>query len=111
MMARQHQCKDVDSLRATIAGLLDEMADAAGDKRFRSAAAMVRGNPAGRQRKDDAQALEYAEALLAMGAASSPHRACAMTAEVFAPSEQVEAMRDRIRKKLRTKLNTSEQRG
>ncbi len=98
----------VEELRTTVAGLLEEMAAEAGDNRFRAAAAMIRGRRPGRQRKDDTAALEYAASLITMGLATSIHRACERAAIMFAPSHQVETMRDRLRRKLRTKLIMSE---
>ncbi len=92
----------VDTLRDTVAHLLDEMAAATADARFRSAAAMVRGARGGRRGKDDTQALEYARALQAVKAAPSRHRAAEMAAVLFASNDEVEAMRDRIHRKLRT---------
>lgn len=94
----------VDELRRTVSDLLDQMAAATEDRRFRSAAAMVRGQRGGRRKYDDSKPLEYAETLLAMNAATTVNRACEMTAIVFAPAHQVETMRDRLRRKLRTKL-------
>lgn len=98
----------VENLRGQVASLLNEMADATDDARFRSAAAMLKGKPTGRRQCDDSQALDYARALLATKIAPSVYRACTMAAVLFAPSHQVETMRDRLRKKFRTKLVKSE---
>lgn len=102
---------DIEILRDQVAALLDEMAEAAGDARFRSASAMVRGGRGGRRSKDDSKALEYAAGLLSMRMVNSKYRACEMAAVMFAPSHQVETMRDRLRRKLRTKPVKSEDSG
>lgn len=98
-------------LRATVAELLEEMAEATGDGRFRTAAAMVRGARGGRRAKDDTEALQYAAGLFNANLVESRHRACEMAAVLFAPSHQVETMRDRLRRKLRRELFKSEDGG
>jgi hypothetical protein len=97
-----------DEFRGTVAKLLEDMAAATRDARFSSAAAMVRGRRNGRRCRDDTKALDYAAALLAMKAATSPYKACEMAAVMFAPEHQVATMRDRLRRKFRTQIFKSE---
>ncbi|QBK30775.1 hypothetical protein [Roseitalea porphyridii] len=95
-------------LRADAADLLEVTARLFEDGRFASAAAMLRGERAGRRPVDDARPLAYAERLLRTGVAGSANRAAEMAAAYFATESGFEATRDRLRKKLRTKLNNSE---
>lgn len=98
----------VDGLRDANADFLDHLGATFGDGRFMAAAALLRGGMPGRRPVDDATALQYAETVLRVGMAASIHKACEKAAKLYAPPHQVPAMRDRLRKKLRTKLNNSE---
>jgi hypothetical protein len=91
-------------LREANADFLDYLAAQFNDGRFRSAAAMLRGNRSGRRLSADNDALTYAERLLRLGIARSANDAARMAAKIYAPTHYHEAMQDRIRKKLRTKL-------
>lgn len=106
--------EDIDRLRAAFddkladlrdasADVLDHIAAAAGDVRFKTAAAVLRGRRVGRRSIDDTAALAYAEKLLRLDMVRSPHQACESAAKVFAMPHQIPAMRDRLRKKFRTK--------
>lgn len=97
--------------RHRIADLCAALAERSGDGRFQTAAAILRGNRAGRRPTDDAKPLIYAEGLLRAGLEASTHKACERAAELYAPPHQVETTRDRLRKKLRTKLINSEDSG
>lgn len=98
-------------MRLALAEYCDAMSDLTNDGRWRSAAAILCGGRPGRNQVDDSAALAYARALLTSGVASSCHRACSMAAKLFAPSHQIPATRDRLRKKLRTKPINSEDAG
>lgn len=104
---RQRQGKALDRLRAETSDFLDYMGSQVDDARFRSAAAMLRGKKAGRPSVDDETALQLAESYLKSGIARTVHRAATLAA-LYKPSHQVDTTRDRLRRKLRTKLNKSE---
>ncbi|MAW87524.1 MAG: hypothetical protein CMJ42_13460 [Phyllobacteriaceae bacterium] len=87
-------------LRADTADMLEVLARLFEDGRFATAAAHLRGKRPGRRQVDDGRALAFARGLLATGFARSPHDACRRAAILFAPSHQVETMRDRLRKKI-----------
>ncbi len=94
----------VAALRQANADFLDYLAAQFDDGRFRSAAAMLRGKRAGRRLSSDNDPLTYAERLLRLGIARSANDAARMAARIYAPPPYHDAMRDRIRKKLRAKL-------
>ena len=87
-------------LRARLAALADKFGAATGDERFARAAGVVRGNPAGRRKVDDSEALEYAESLFDAGLVHSKNAACIEAAKIYAPSELAfDATRARLMKK------------
>jgi len=97
-------------MRAALARYCEAMHDLTADGRWRSAAGMLRGGRAGRPAVDDAAAIAFARQLLSTGMAKSLNRACAISAQMHAPtSAKVEAMRDRLRRKLRRSLNVSKE--
>lgn len=108
---RKRQANTLDRLRAETSDFLEYMGSQVNDARFRSAAAMLRGKRAGRPSVDDAAALQQAESYLATGIARTAYEAATFAARYYAPSHQVETMRDRLRKKLRRKLIKSEDTG
>lgn len=87
-------------VRSGIADLCELLAVRLDDGRFKSAAAMLRGNKSGRRKIDDAPMIRYAQGLLASGLAKSPHRACEQAAILYCRSHEVASTRDRLRKKL-----------
>jgi hypothetical protein len=91
---------DTAAIRASLAACCREFARLSGDGRFNAAAAMLEGKPAGRKRRDDARAIEYAEKLIAIGMARSITDAAVKSAKIHANGEQVKTMAERIRKKL-----------
>lgn len=91
-----------------IARLCRAVADRTGDGRLRTASAILTGKRSGRKATDDSKALDYAESLFKTGMASSIYKACESAATIYAPMHQVKTMRDRLRKKLRTKLKIYE---
>lgn len=105
---RRDHSEKIATLREATADMLDHLANSVPDGRFRSAAAMLRGHLPGRRSTDDAKALEYAESLVKTGMARSIHKACERAAQMYSPAYQVKTMRDRLRKKLRVKLNNYE---
>jgi hypothetical protein len=106
-MARNEELKldaAMAALREANAEFLDFLAGQFNDGRFRSAAAMLRGHRAGRQPIQDDEALVYAERLLRLGFARSANDAARQAANIYASSSYRDAARDRLRRKLRTKL-------
>lgn len=93
----------LSELRDASADMLCHIADKLDDGRFRAAAAILRGRRVGRRSIDDTAALAYAEKLLRLDMVRSPHQACESAAKVFAMPHQIPAMRDRLRRKFRTK--------
>lgn len=98
----------LSTLREANADFLNHLATTLGDGRFRAAAAMLRGAKPGRPAIDDTKALELAESLIKTGVSPSVHKACTRAAKMLGTSLQVETTRDRLRKKLRTKLFKSQ---
>jgi hypothetical protein len=94
----------VAELRDANADWLDHLAERLEDSRFRSAAAMLRGNPPGRRAADDEKAVNHAMRLLQTGFAQSSHDAARKAARLYAEPHYMRAATDRIRKKLRSKL-------
>jgi len=97
-----------DTLREANADWLAHLADQFGDPRFRMAAGILRGKRPGRKPAADEHPLSYAKALLRTGIARSEHDAAKRAAKLFANRPYVPATTDRLRKKLRRKLNNSE---
>lgn len=111
MPAKSRQPRFIDAalpMRAALADYCDQMANLTNDGRWRQAAGALRGRGAGRRPVDDEAPLAYVEALLASGMAGSLHRACGIAAQMYAASHQVDTMRDRLRRKFRTKPINSE---
>lgn len=96
---RQYLDDCTKRLRSDTADMLDELSRVFEDGRFAAAASYLRGKRAGRRPVNDTKALSYARGLLATGIARSAYDACARAAIFYAPSHQVETMRDRLRKK------------
>lgn len=103
-----HPVRDRPGALERLTALCLSLASSTGDGRFKVAAAILAGKRPGRRPTDDSSALSYAEGLVRSGLVSNIHKACERAAELFAPTHQVETTRDRLRRKLRTKLNTSQ---
>lgn len=95
--------KVLADLLGSTSDLLDHLAEGTGDARYRHASGILRGKPAGRPAIDDDAALRLADNLLATGSVTSRRAACLTAAKFYASSHQVEAMRDRLQRKLRQK--------
>ena len=88
---------DSDRLRTRHAAQLEKVGADTGDERYRRAAAMLRGKPAGRPAVNDTVALAYAESLLDAGLVRSKNKACIEAAKIYAPTELAfDAMRARL---------------
>ena len=86
--------------RARHAAHLEKVGAATGDERYRRAAGVLRGKPAGRRAVDDTEALAFAESLLDAGLVRSKNKACIEAAKIYAPTEiAFDAMRARLLKK------------
>ena len=104
-MTDEHKGPDTFALRESMAELAGERFKLTADPRFARAAGVLRGKRGGPPTLDDAEALEIAEALLASDAASSINDACVQTANAFSPTPlEIDAMIQRLRKKLRERL-------
>ena len=77
--------RESDRLRARIAKLMDKFGADNGDERFRRAAGVLRGKPAGRRAVDDTEALACAKSLFAAGC--SKNSACVQAANLYAPTD------------------------
>ncbi len=101
-MTDEHKEPDTFARRESIAAVCLEEADATGDSRFTRAAGALLGKLAGRPEIDDTEALAFAGALLASGAASSINDACVQTAVLFSPTPmKIDATIARLRGKLK----------
>lgn len=94
---------NTDAIRERVAVLLGDLAELTGDGRFRHAAGIVIGRKAGRPACDDAAALRLAHALVASRTARSRRAACTTAAKIYGKGHAVDAMRDRLQKKMRQK--------
>lgn len=95
---------DPETRRARLARVLARFAETTGDGRARTAAAILTGARQGRRGHDDAKVLAYAHRLHSTGIAKSVNQACTMAAEAFAPYDEMEVTRDRLRRKFRANL-------
>ena len=90
------------ALLAIAGDMLDHMAHLTSDPRFKHARAILSGAPIGRRLIDDSQALLMAHSLVDAGLVKSRNAACIRAAKFYAPSNQVDSMRARLMRKLRS---------
>lgn len=103
-MTDEHKGPDTFALRESMAELAGERFKLTGDPRFARAAGVLRGKRGGPPTLDDAEALEFAEALLTSGAACSINDACVKAAILFSPTTtdiKIDATIRRLSRKLR----------
>ena len=105
-MTDEHKGPDTFALRESVAESACEGFKLTGDPRFARAAGVLRGKRGGPPTLDDAEALEFAEALLTSGAACSINDACVQAAGVFSPTKiEIDATIQRLSRKLRKVLD------
>ncbi len=85
--------------RARHAAHLEKVGAATGDERYRRAAGVLRGKPAGRRAVDDTEALAYAKSLFTAGC--SKNSACIQAAIMYSPKPHAfDATKARLLRKL-----------